>query len=33
MHKASYEALLEKYKNKIRPFILTRSFYIGSNKY
>ena len=33
MHKASYEALLEKYENKIRPFILTRSFYIGSHKY
>ena len=33
MHKASYEALLEKYNNKIRPFILTRSFYIGSHKY
>ena len=33
MHRASYEALLEKYNNKIRPFILTRSFYIGSHKY
>jgi len=33
VHKASYEALLEKYNNKIRPFILTRSFYIGSHKY
>ena len=33
MHKTSYEALLEKYNNKIRPFILTRSFYIGSHKY
>ena len=33
MHKASYEALLEKYEYKIRPFILTRSFYIGSHKY
>ena len=33
MHKATYEALLQKYKNKIRPFILTRSFYIGSHKY
>ena len=33
MHKASYEALLEKYDNKIRPFILTRSFYTGSHKY
>ena len=33
MHKASYEAVLEKYNNQIRPFILTRSFYIGSHKY
>ena len=33
MHKASYEALLEKYEGKIRPFILTRSYYIGSHKY
>ena len=27
MHKASYEALLEKYNNKIRTFILTRNLY------
>ncbi len=33
MHKATYEALIQKYDNKIRPFILTRSFYIGSHKY
>ena len=33
MHKATYEALLQKYDNKIRPFILTRSFYIGSHRY
>ena len=33
MHKATYEALIQKYENKIRPFILTRSFYIGSHKY
>ena len=33
MHKATYEALIQKYENKIRPFILTRSFYIGSHRY
>ena len=33
MHKATYEALIQKYNNRIRPFILTRSFYIGSHKY
>ena len=33
MHKSTYEALIQKYENKIRPFILTRSFYIGSHKY
>ena len=33
MHKATYEALIQKYNNKIRPFILTRSFYIGSHRY
>ena len=33
VHKASYEALNQKYEYKIRPFVLTRSFYIGSHKY
>ena len=27
MHKASYEDLLERYENKMHPFILTRNFY------
>ena len=31
MHKSSFEALKEKYKK--RPFVLTRSFYLGSHKY
>jgi len=31
MHKSSYEALKEKYKK--RPFVLTRSFYLGSHKF
>jgi alpha 1,3-glucosidase len=31
MHRSSYEALKTKYKN--RPFVLTRSFYLGSHKY
>jgi alpha 1,3-glucosidase len=33
MHKETYEGLREKYENKIRPFVLTRSFFIGSHKY
>ena len=33
MHKETYEALKEKYENKIRPFVLTRSFFLGSHKY
>jgi alpha 1,3-glucosidase len=33
MHKATYEALMKKYDYRIRPFILTRSFYIGSHRY
>ena len=32
MHKSSFEALKKKYVNK-RPFVLTRSYYIGSHKY
>jgi alpha 1,3-glucosidase len=31
MHKASFDALKEKYKK--RPFVLTRSFYLGSHKF
>ena len=33
MHKETYEGLREKYENKIRPFVLTRSFFLGSHKY
>jgi alpha 1,3-glucosidase len=33
MHRETYKALKEKYENKIRPFVLTRSFFLGSHKY
>lgn len=32
-HKVTYESLKERYDNKIRPFILSRSFYAGSQQY
>jgi alpha 1,3-glucosidase len=32
-HKVTYEALRQRYKNTIRPFVLSRSFYSGSQKY
>jgi alpha 1,3-glucosidase len=32
MHKSSYEGLKKRLGNK-RPFVLTRSYYIGSHKY
>ena len=32
-HKLSYNSLKNRYDNKLRPFILSRSFYAGSQKY
>lgn len=32
-HRATYEGLLKRDNNKQRPFVLTRSFFIGSQKY
>lgn len=32
-HKVSYESLKARYDNKIRPFVLSRSFYAGSQQY
>jgi len=31
--KSSYQALLERDEGKYRPFVLTRSFFIGSQKF